>query len=222
MASDPEGFRRSFSYTQTVTAEGADDPRCCKIARVSAAYDLDGLDQELIRDWTGSGDTSSIRELTREVNERLLAQSLQDAGVISKDGEIEHLYHLLTDEAVSSADRIQARSELEREGVPVDSLESDFVSHQTLYNHLTDCLEVSRQPPTDRERLDSSRDKLGALQTRTGVVTEDTIDQLRRNDVVAIGDFEVFVSTTVTCTDCETQFRLEEFLDERQCSCFDD
>lgn len=205
-----------------MTSQGADDSRCCKIDRVSAKYNLDGLDQELICDWTGSGETRSIRELTTEFNERILARSLNDVGVLTKDGEIENLYHLLTDESVSSADRIQARSELEREGVPVETLESDFVSHQTLYNHLTDCIGVSQQTPGKGERLDSNREKLGALQNRTAAVTEDTVDQLRRNDVVAIGEFDVFVSTTVTCTDCETQFTVEEFLDERQCSCFDD
>ncbi|WP_306055891.1 rod-determining factor RdfA [Natronococcus wangiae] len=195
---------------------------CCKLGRVAGGYDLSRLDDDLVAYWTGEGDEQySTRELATLVNQRVLEAALQEAGVSYKEGEIENTYRLLTDDDVTSGTRVQTRNELERDGVPVEAVESDFVSHQTVYNHLTGCLEASLETPSDEERLERGEEKLGALQNRTEAVTVDTIDQLRRNDVVDIGEFDVLVSVSVTCEECQQQFTVRELLDERTCECAD-
>lgn len=199
----------------------ATTPACsCKVGRVGDRYGLDGLDEELVDHWTDrSDDRYSTRELAELVNQRILRTALDDAGLDYKEGEVANTYRLLTDDDVSSGTRVQTRKELERDGVPIDEVEGDFVSHQTVYNHLTNCLEASLEPPSDEERLERSRDKLGALRNRTGAVTEDTIAQLERNDVLDIGDFDVLVSVTVTCKECRQQFTVGDLLARGGCEC---
>lgn len=195
---------------------------CCKLGRVAGEYDLSRLDDDLVAYWTGDGDEQrSTRELATLVNQRVLEAALREAGVSYKEGEIENTYRLLTDDDVTSGTRVQTRNELERDGVPVEAVESDFVSHQTVYNHLTKCLEASLEAPNDEERLERGAEKLGALQNRTEAVTVDTIAQLRRNDVIDVGEFDVLVSVTVTCEECHQQFTVRELLDERACGCAD-
>lgn len=194
---------------------------CCKIGRIADTYDLSTLDNDLIAYWTGeTAEQYSTRELATYVNQRVLESALETAGVSVKEGEVENTYRLLTDEDVSSGTRVQTRTELERDGVPIEQVESDFVSHQTVYNHLTDCLETSLETPSDEERLEKSAEKLGALQNRTAAVTDDTVTQLDRNGIIDIGEHSVTVSITVTCEECFQEFTVRELLDERSCNCY--
>ncbi len=197
-----------------------DDSCGCKLGRITAEYGLDRLNDELVTSWTGTGEEQySTRELATQVNQRVLEAALESAGVTVKDGEVENTYRLLTDDDVTSGTRVQTQNELEREGVPIDDVESDFVSHQTVYNHLTKCLEASLAEPDDEERIERGLEKLGALQNRTAAVTDDTIAQLDRNDAIEIGEFDVLVSVTVTCQDCQEQYTVRDLLDERACGC---
>ncbi|WP_436348648.1 rod-determining factor RdfA [Natronorubrum sp. FCH18a] len=194
----------------------------CKLGRVATEYELPNLDDELVTYWTGDGDEQlSTRQLATYVNQRVLEAALEDANILLKDGEIENTYRLLTDDDVSSGTQVQTRNELERDGVPIDQVESNFVSHQTVYNHLTDCLAATLETPSDDERVERSADKLGALQNRTEAVTTDTVAQLERNDILDIGEFNVTVSVTVTCEDCLQEYPIRTLLDERSCDCQD-
>ncbi|QSW97729.1 rod-determining factor RdfA [Haloterrigena alkaliphila] len=194
----------------------------CKLGRIGDQYELRNLDADLVAYWTGAGDDQmSTRELATYVNQRVLETALQDAGVLLKDGEVENTYRLLTDDEVSSGTRVQTRNELERDGVPIEQVESDFVSHQTVYNHLTSCLEAELESPSDEERLERSGDRLGALQNRTAAVTSDTVAQLERNGIVDIGEFNVTVSVTVTCEECLQEYPVRTLLDEGGCQCGD-
>ncbi|AXR77327.1 hypothetical protein AArc1_0986 [Natrarchaeobaculum sulfurireducens] len=202
------------------TSETATGSSCCKVGRNRDQYGLGDLDDELVRFWTDrTEDRYSTRDLAQHVNEQILRAALDDAGLQYKEGEVANTYRLLTDDDVSSGTRVQTRKELERDGVPVEDVERDFVSHQTVYNHLTDCLEASLESPSDEERLERSRDKLGALRNRTSAVTEDTIAQLVRNDVLDIGEFDVLVSVSVTCKDCRQQYTVRDLLERGGCDC---
>ncbi|GAB7021378.1 rod-determining factor RdfA [Halostagnicola sp. A-GB9-2] len=192
----------------------------CKLGRVSNQYGLAELDDDLVARWTGKAEQQySTRKLAKYVNELVLEQALEEANVAAKEGEIENTYRLLTDDDVSSGTQVQTRNELERDGVPVEEVESDFISHQTVYNHLTKCLEASLEEPTDEERLERSREKVGSLQNRTEAVTGDTIAHLERNDILDIGEYNVAVSITVTCEDCFEEYTVRELLDQQSCRC---
>lgn len=192
----------------------------CKIGRIIGQFELSELNEQLVAYWTGDTDEQySTRKLATYTNRLILEEALERAGIPTKEGEIENTYRLLTDDDVSSGTKVQTRNELQRDGVPIDQVESAFVSHQTVYNHLTDCLGASVETPSDEERLERSEQKLSALQNRTGVVTNDTIAQLERNDIVEIGDFNVTVSVTVTCEDCFQEYTVRDLLDRQSCGC---
>ena len=201
--------------------EPESDRSCgCKIGRVADRYELSTLDDDLVAYWTGeAAEQYSTRELATYLNQRILEAALEEAAISVKEGEVENTYRLLTDDDVSSGTQVQTRTELERDGVPIEDVESDFVSHQTVYNHLTDCLNVSLETPTDEERLERSAEKLGALQNRTTAVTADTVAQLKRNGILDIGEYNVTVSITVTCEECFQEYTIRDLLDERACDC---
>lgn len=196
-------------------------PSCgCKVGRTAAQYGLSELDTTLVAYWTGEADERySTRDLATYVNQRVLEAALEAADVPFKDGEVENTYRLLADDDVSSGTRVQTRNELERDGVPIGRVESDFVSHQTVYNHLTDCLETALEEPSDEERLERSAETLGALQSRTAAVTRDTIEKLEHRDLVRVGEFNVVVSVTVTCEDCLQEYTARDLLDQGACRC---
>lgn len=192
----------------------------CKLGRTADQYDLAGLDEDLIAAWTGDADERvSTRKLATRVNQRVLEAAFEEANIPFKEGEVENTYRLLTDDDVSSGTQVQTRNELQRDGVPIEQVESDFVSHQTVYNHLTDCLGASLETPSDEEQLERSDEKLGALQSRTAAVTADTIEKLDRADILQLGEFNVTVSVTVTCEDCFQEYTVRGLLEERSCEC---
>jgi hypothetical protein len=194
----------------------------CKVGRGARRFDLDGVNDDLVRRWCGDGrERQSLRELAAHFDRRLLRSAVESADEAPLSGEVANLYRLLTDEDVSSGVRTQTRRRLEAAGVPVDEVESAFVSHQTVHTHLTECLDVSRDTtendPADRRRAD--RDRIRALQSRTEVVTTDALERLRESDAVALAEFDVLVDVTVLCDECGRQHDVGALLDQGGCDC---
>lgn len=185
------------------------------MGRTLAEWDLD-LGDEMGRRWS-EGEVS-LRSLEREINVAVLRAAAREAGMAPIDGEAENFYRVLTDEGVTSGTRIQARHRLENAGVDVEALESAFVSHQTVYNHLTGCLGVERDDG-DRDPTTALEDRVRPMQTRMEAVASDVVAGLRSNGEVVVGDFDVFVDVSVACNDCGTRRELGEFVDERGCDC---
>jgi len=196
---------------------GDPDADCdCKLGRVAAAYGLDP-DDRLVSRWIDRRE--STRALAEWFNEQVLERALLEAGLDLRDGEVENVYRLLTDEEVTSGTRIETRADLEREGVPVETVESDFLSHQTVYNHLTDCLGASLPDPDAESRRSEAASTLGALESRTEAVAADTISRLESADALTVGEFDVLVSVTVTCRECHGQYAVRELLAGGGCDC---
>ena len=197
-----------------------------KVGRVIGEYRLDGLGAELEARWIGDGSEQySLRALADWFNQRVLEAALEDAGVRSLEGDAETRYRLLTDDDVSAGMRQQARRELERAGVDVDALESDFVSHQSIYTYLTDHRGVahpSSAEPSPEERVDREVDKINALASRTRAVTTDSIQRLESAGLIDGGDPNVFVDVRVTCESCGTVSSAASFLESGGCSCSDE
>jgi hypothetical protein len=176
---------------------------------------------ETLRDrWIGvDDDQQSVRELEAYFNKRLLAQRLTDADIETLDGEIENFYQLLSGET-SSGMRTQVRRRLERNGVDVDALVDDFVSHQTIYRHLTNCLDADvDESLTAAERIDREHERIGRLQNKSEVVAEEALDRLCRNDAITLGTADVLVNFRVTCEDCGTHQELTELIQQGGCRC---
>jgi len=197
-------------------SSGDEPSACCKVGRTAASYGLDGLDEELSAEWGGE-DSVGVRDLATRVNRRVLASAMREAGVSPLDGEPENLLRLLTDEDVPGSRRLDSRRRLEREGVDVDAVLEDTVSHQTVYNHLRECLGVSKG--ADEDRLERRGSTLFALQNRTETVTRETLASLRDGGELEIDGFDVIVDVRVVCESCGRSRELAAILEDRGCEC---
>lgn len=189
----------------------------CKVGRLLEAYELESMKDELAFDWTREdGEDSSVRALTDRFNERILRAEMQSAGMEFLDGEVSTIYDHLVGDEVNRGQETQVRNRLSRHGIDVAALEDRFVSHQSIYRHLHDCLglDKDRTPTVDRER-----DRIHRLQNRSEVVVADSVSRLRANDQLAAGAFDVLVNFRVMCEECNSLYDVSEFLDDGGCDC---
>ncbi|MFB6129454.1 MAG: rod-determining factor RdfA [Salinigranum sp.] len=195
--------------------------RCeCKVGRLAREYDIDGLDAELRHRWLGSGTAEqSTRELADFLNHEILRREMQRAGMHALDGEIENIFRLLTDDEVSKGMSTQARNTLEHEGVDPEALREAFVSHQTVYRHLRNCVGVTKstEGPSPEEELE----RVDRLRSRSEAVVGDTLSRLRAAGHLT-DDFEVVVNFRVLCERCGAVNDVSEVVAHGGCSCRDD
>ena len=191
----------------------------CKVGTVADSWGFREIHDQLATRWTEG--ECSVRELTDQFNRRLLRAGFEQSDRIPIDGEIENLYRVLTADGIDAGTRTQARERLRQDGVPIEKIESRFVSHQTIYRHLRNCLDVSRETETETapDRIDSWRDRIDALRARTAAVTDRGVSQLASQDAIDGEEFDVLVEITVICSDCGQFYELGELLDERGCDC---
>lgn len=189
-----------------------------KVGRLVREYDLEDLPAELEARWTGaSGERTSLRDLADLFNRRLLERALERAGRSPLEANVDHLYSALTDDDVSTGVRTRTRRELERDGVDVDALESDFVSHQAIHTHLTKFRGVDH---TRNENIrEKSLQRLRRLQGRTEAVTADTVERLVDREEIAGDEVRVLVNVQVLCQSCGTSYDATEFIEGGGCDC---
>lgn len=199
-------------------SDEANQTHSCKIDRTAAAYDLPGEAERLAEYWTRDTDRYSLRELAVYFNRRLLRAAMEQAGLNPLDGEVENTHRLLTDDDVSPGMRTQARNQLQRHGVDIETVRSDFVSYQTVRRHLKQCLGAERAP-RDSAAADTSAQRIAALQHRTVAVTENTLSQLQAAGNITYGDIDVFVDITVSCAECGRHATIQEFITNDGCHC---
>ena len=193
-----------------------------KVRRLIDGYELSGVGEELAARWVGDGyERESLRGLADRFNRRLLAASMESAGLSPLDGEVDNTYRLLTDDEVSAGMETQARRRLERDGIDPEALTRDFVSHQAVHTYLTSDLEVDApdDTPSQADRLARDRETIQRLQSRVEAVSEDTLSRLAAADGLSIGDFSVLVDVQVFCEDCGHTAEIGELLAEGGCQC---
>jgi hypothetical protein len=178
-----------------------DEAACdCKVTRTRSEYDIDMDDDALVAAWQGE---TSVRELTRTFNDALIERRLDAADASGAGWDRVPVYEALKTEELSDAESVEVRRELERGGVDPEALEAEFISHQTMYRHLNTCLDASPSNDlTPDERREKARDTVYALQRRTTLVTESTIDTLQAAEITDIGDPDVLVDIQIVCRDC--------------------
>ncbi len=190
-----------------------------KVSRVTEQYGLDGIDRTLVDLWTREEDRYSLRELAEYFNERVVAAAMEDAGVPPLDGEVANTLRLLTDDEVSAGKRTQARSRLKQRGVDVARLTDDFVSYQAINRHMKERLDVDRDSGASESDPADKLESIRALQNRTAVVTETKLEELQGTDDYGIGDIDVYVDISVSCSDCFRTLSVSEFFDQGGCDC---
>lgn len=199
------------------TRESAGRP--VKVARLIDEYDLSGVGANLERLWTADEpERKSLRELADVFNQRLVERTMAEAEMQTINGEVENVYRLLTDEAVSEGDRTRVRRRLEHEGVDVEALTSDFVSYQAIRTYLTD-YRGAEYSVSEKDRIKRTTQNIQQLRSRLETVTESKLERLRNAGHISLGEFRILVDSSVICEECGTQLSVEELLDEKQCNC---
>lgn len=202
--------------TRRNDTDSASRQACCKVGRTIESYDLTGMNDELADRWTGRrGEKYSLRKLEKHFNVAVLEAALREASVDPLEGEAENLYELLDSDDVSE---IEARRRLERDGLDVDEVTSDFVSHQAIHGHLRDCLDVELERESS-DRIEKGQDTIASLQNRLVAVSENTLTRLDSADAISLGEFSVFASVQVTCEECGRHYSISELLEEKGCEC---
>lgn len=202
----------------TEEAESVPDERRSKVGRLVATHDLDDLPAELEARWTAPREErSSLRDLADYVNRRILEAVLRDAGRDPLTDDVEAIYRALTSDDASAAERTRRRRSLERDGIDVDDLESDFVSHQAVHTYLTKYREAEHR--LDEELAERSLRRIRRLQGRTTAVTEDTVERLVDRGEIVGGDLRVILSLQVLCETCGVSHDATTFIENGGCDC---
>lgn len=189
-----------------------------KVGRLIDEYDLEDFGAELERMWTADADERrSLRELSDIFNKRLLRSAVADSEFETVSGELDSVYQHLTDDTVSPADRTRTRRRLERDGVDVEAVESDFVTYQAIRSYLKkerNATYESNEDPVERDKT-----SIQQLRSRTTTVTETKLEGLEKADEIELGSHQVTVDINVFCEDCGRQLDVTELLDQRGCEC---
>lgn len=187
---------------------------CCKVQRVTAAYNLSGIDGELQRRY--EIEDATLHELADYVNDRLTGVTLD---AIHGAPEIEPATvraALQGDEGIPATERDDIRATLAGQ-IDVDVLTDSFVSHETVRRHLNEHLDVS----TSRGGFESFEELSAALdayqeQYENGV--ERALERAGEKGIIAGTSFRIF-STRVECEQCSNTYRLRELLRSGGCDC---
>lgn len=185
-----------------------------KVERVIAAYDLDDMDEQLARLWTREEDRYSLRELAHYLNKLVLRSAMEAAGMRPLDGEVENTYRLLTADDVSRGARRQAERVLEREGVDVETVRGDFVSHQSVHTYLREHRGVEREP-AETDRRERARETISRLRSRTEAVTMNLLEGALASDELDLDDVDVVVGVRVLDRTTGEAYDVEELLEDQ-------
>ncbi|MFB6075241.1 MAG: rod-determining factor RdfA [Haloarculaceae archaeon] len=184
-----------------------------KVARVIDAYDLEGLGERLEARWTAE-DGDSLRDLADVFNERVLEAAVEAADARPIDQDVETLYRRLTADDVSEGVRTRTRRTLEREGIDVERVTDDFVSHQAVHTYLREYRGAEKPTPSPEEKRERVRNRVRKLRNRTVAVSEDAVATLQREGLVPDGEFDVLVDVRVLYRDSGEQHEIGDLLSE--------
>jgi hypothetical protein len=196
---------------------GSGRGRRSKVVRLIEEYGLDSVGDELERRWTADEDRQSLRQLATYFNQRLLERALERADVRPLDGEVENTYRLLTDDD-RNTDRTRIRRRLERDGLDVEALESDFVTYQAIRTYLRKH-RGAEYTPDETDPIEREITNVQQLRGRVDTVTEGKLEQLRSGGHLDIGSFRTLVDVRVVCEDCNTQFDVVDLIERGRCEC---
>lgn len=203
--------------TASDSGTGAGSPTN-KVDQVIEKYDLVGMGVELENRWLGvDREQESTRDLADYFNREVLTAAVENSDVFTLSGDTEQVYRSLTDD--EDADVTLVRSRLEQNGVDVDEVTNDFVSHQTIYRYLKNNRGVTQPEQSAEERKEKAVDSIQRLRGRTTAVTEQTIGRLRKNDAISVGEFSILNDLQVLCENCGRSYDVVTFMEQGGCEC---
>lgn len=162
----------------------------CKVCRVLDKRDMGRYESQLVEQWQSDGpQRKGYRRLAEWLNVTMLRREMDRAGLSTLGNEAASKYERLegNDETVAA----EVRNDLRNAGVPIDGLESDFVSYGVVRTHLKDCLGEDRE-------FESSDWERQAIEIATEHATDRVTDAVRslqsKGEIQSVGDLSIHVS----------------------------
>lgn len=202
---------------ETIPWLGADEG---KVGFLIDEYDLTGIGTELEERWTRADGGDSIRELAEYFNRQVLLAVMQEAGSDPLKSELDAIYSAASGDRDAPTLEIEVRERLDQFGLDLDEISDRLVSHQTIYNYLTDHREVTYDREIDpEEQLAAVNESVQKMKNRLSAVAASNVDSFSRAGIVSIGSFDVSSEVYVYCSDCGSRFSFEELVDGKGCGC---
>jgi len=193
--------------------------RSSKVARVISEYDLGEFGAELEQRWLGDGcEQQSLRTLADVMNRRVLRSAMTDVGMLVRQDEVDQLYTLLTDDETTEGTRLEVINDLKQEGVDIDRIQKDFVSHQAIHTYLRKDRRVEREDDNTNQ-VTKTQETIKRLQGRLQAVTENSVKRMVSTGRLVLGSFDVIITIQIVCTDCNQHYNVFELLDRGHCNC---
>lgn len=198
----------------------------CKIGRVGKKYQIDDLDDELVR--RRNNDGASLRTLADYINKRILSAAINDADTgydiddmqwgINDEDIVTTIYNILSNDDIPVEQVVRVKSRLEKSGIDVDTLTNDWVTHPTVRDHFRKCLDIN----TSRQEaitIDDAIDTIEWARARCSGVIDTTFKRLTKANLVKISNHKVSITIRITCTECGEIYRPTSLIEQRSCSC---
>lgn len=192
-----------------------------KIERAMRKYDLEHLEDTLIRYWSGKGEEQyTLRELETwfniQVTEQVLRQADEDPEGLGPSPE--KVYKALSgSDDVSESEQEIAREQMEDLGIDVEELENDYPSYQSIYGWLKEDKEVNSPETRIADNPDQARKRISKLRSRSEKVGEQILELLQKMDEVESPSASVNVQFTVECDKCGRRVPMLEYMEKGGC-----
>jgi len=188
---------------------------CCKVTRVTHAYQLAGLDDELQRRYRN--ENATLHELADYFNDRITAV-VMDAIENPPETEPGTVRAALEgDKSIPATKRDDIRATMAGQ-LNLELLTDAYVSHETIRQHLNEHLDVSTSQG-GFDTFEELGDVLGSYQEQYRNGVRSALERAGRKGLIDGKNYRIF-NTRVECQHCSETYRLQELLENRGCDCF--
>lgn len=198
---------------------------CCKVGDAIDKHDLservagDSVDDLLRQRYLGVNNApqTSIRSLKNWLNKQILIAVVSPHGRKTIQTRIDSDYEALVGD---DADRRQlVIDDLESDGIDTAELQDDFVSTATMYRHLTNCLNASREESNTSTNWEAEKVDFTIANARNNI--ENILQSWdSKGTVPQASQANVSVKIYVECPECGKQTDIR-YLEDRKVICED-
>lgn len=187
---------------------------CCKVQRVTEAYRLTGIDDELQRRY--ENEDATLHGLAEYLNDRITAVVLEAIDNPTDTEPATVRAALDGDESIPATKRDDIRSILVGQ-LDVDLLTDTYVSHETIRKHLNEHLDVSTSQG-GFDTFDELQEALNSYQEQYENGVRNALERAGNKGLIDGSEYRIF-STRVECQHCSEIYRLQELLKRQGCDC---
>lgn len=182
-----------------------DSPAQHKLGRIKDKYDLTDLDETLRVRYRSGED--SLRSLAAYVNRQITAAFLEEHPYAPN-----YVYEVLGPDGddVSTRERNDLRRRLRADGLDIDELTEDWVSHMAVRTYLQDDLDLDTARPSRTARdPEETLEKLRGLISRDERIVEEA---LKATESVDVEDISIHAEVYVLDDETGETTRVERYL----------